>query len=278
MAAIHGKSHQALRHLRDKPAALAVLWIYISRSNYENVAWPSLRGLEQDTGWNRTTCQDARAFLVDHKALEKVEDYIRPQWRSLDPLALAKKRGLYHRTEYFRATGVFEMNGEHYELLYFGGSELSDIEDDEDHVLRHRTPTAQDTYAVGHLRGRTELDSSTELDSRSTELTTTTVGVADVAKAYEQNFGALTPMLKDGLAAAVEEYSAEWCLDAMRAAVAQEKRFWRYVEGILKRWKREGRASAKPTPTSNGAAYDAGDIVRIDTSNWPDEPLREDEL
>lgn len=65
--------------------------------------------------------------------------------------------------------------------------------------------------------------------------------VREAAKAYEQNIGLLTPMMKDQISAAVEEYGGEWCVEAIRVAVGREKRFWSFVEGVLKRWKRDGK-------------------------------------
>lgn len=160
---IHGLSHKALKHLRQRPAALAVYWIYISRTNNENVAWPSLRGLESDTGWNRNTCKSSRDWLIEHKALERVPDYTRPDWRSLDE-AEFKKRANLDKAEYYRPTGYIEVNGERFEMLYFGKNETSGIEDTHDvtrgkpshDVTRRRTSKALDIE-----RGEPELDSIT---------------------------------------------------------------------------------------------------------------------
>lgn len=58
---------------------------------------------------------------------------------------------------------------------------------------------------------------------------------------YEQNIGALTPLLADELREAELEYPSEWIEDAMRQAVEYNKRSWRYVHGILRRWQSEGK-------------------------------------
>lgn len=57
---------------------------------------------------------------------------------------------------------------------------------------------------------------------------------------YEENIGPLTPLLADALKDAEQTYSPEWVAEAIQIAVARNKRNWRYVEAILKRWKEEG--------------------------------------
>ena len=58
---------------------------------------------------------------------------------------------------------------------------------------------------------------------------------------YEQNIGALTPLLAEELMEAEDTYPATWIEDAMREAVELNKRSWRYVLRILERWQEEGR-------------------------------------
>ena len=58
---------------------------------------------------------------------------------------------------------------------------------------------------------------------------------------YEENIGMLTPMIADELRDAEQLYSASWIEDAFREAVSQNKRNWKYIEAILKRWDSEGR-------------------------------------
>ena len=59
---------------------------------------------------------------------------------------------------------------------------------------------------------------------------------------YEENIGPLTPLIADALIDAETTYSPEWVADAIDLAVKHNKRNWKYAEGILKRWKEEGRA------------------------------------
>lgn len=58
---------------------------------------------------------------------------------------------------------------------------------------------------------------------------------------YEQNIGPLTPMLSEILRDAENTYPADWITDAVKIAVELNKRSWRYVEAVLKRWASEGR-------------------------------------
>ena len=114
---INGHSHKALKFFRQHPAALPVLWDYMARANDDNVAWPSVIGLAEDTGWSRSECFQARVWLVEHGALIEIEDYIRPLWRKLSPQKLAQKRN-FDRAKYYRATGVLVIDDKSYEVLY----------------------------------------------------------------------------------------------------------------------------------------------------------------
>jgi len=58
---------------------------------------------------------------------------------------------------------------------------------------------------------------------------------------YEQNIGLLTPLLANELEDAADHYPADWVEDAFREAVQQNKRNWKYIRAILRRWETEGR-------------------------------------
>jgi DnaD/phage-associated family protein len=63
---------------------------------------------------------------------------------------------------------------------------------------------------------------------------------------YEENIGMLTPMIAEELRDAEQLYSASWIEDAFREAVSRNKRNWKYIEAILKRWASEGREHGTP--------------------------------
>ena len=57
---------------------------------------------------------------------------------------------------------------------------------------------------------------------------------------YEENVGSITPLIAEELKDAEERYPAEWIREAFREAVSLNKRSWRYIQRILKRWEAEG--------------------------------------
>jgi DnaD/phage-associated family protein len=57
---------------------------------------------------------------------------------------------------------------------------------------------------------------------------------------YEENVGAITPLIADDLKDAEERYPPQWIGAAFREAVSLNKRSWRYIHSILKRWEAEG--------------------------------------
>ncbi len=125
---IHGSSHKVLHLMRDPAPTLAVYWNYVARVNGDNVAWPSLKRLAEDTGWGTTAIADARQWLIDHKALEPVENYVRPLWRDLKPQPLTRKRN-FDRALYFRPTGYIVVEGIQYDLLYVARNQEADRPD-----------------------------------------------------------------------------------------------------------------------------------------------------
>jgi DNA replication protein len=63
----------------------------------------------------------------------------------------------------------------------------------------------------------------------------------NIFRLYEDHIGPLTPMLAETLTEAQELYPEEWVADAFRIAVEYNKRSWRYIEAILRRWQEGGR-------------------------------------
>jgi DnaD/phage-associated family protein len=61
---------------------------------------------------------------------------------------------------------------------------------------------------------------------------------------YEQNIGALTPMIADELREAERSYPPRWIEEAIKLAVTNNVRRWRYIQSILERWRTEGRRDA----------------------------------
>jgi len=63
----------------------------------------------------------------------------------------------------------------------------------------------------------------------------------DIYTLYEQNIGMLTPMIAEELREAERLYPETWIKDAIKEAVALNKRSWRYIAAILERWSTEGK-------------------------------------
>lgn len=93
-------------------------------------------------------------------------------------------------------------------------------------------------------------ESQRQGDRESVEESTTTGAVVqkNIYSHYESNIGVLTAMIADSLDLAEKEYPADWVTDAIRLAVENNKRNWRYCEAILKRWKESGKDDGKGKP------------------------------
>jgi DnaD/phage-associated family protein len=78
---------------------------------------------------------------------------------------------------------------------------------------------------------------------------------------YEQNIGAMTPMLAEILRDAEKEYPAEWIEEAIRQAVEHNARSWKYVAAILERWKKEGKGGGKPGGEEDRKRYVEGEYA-----------------
>jgi len=68
-------------------------------------------------------------------------------------------------------------------------------------------------------------------------------GIGGLFSLYEQNIGPITPIIADAVVHANEEYPPAWIEEAIAIAVKMNKRSWKYIEVILKRWKEEGHAT-----------------------------------
>jgi DNA replication protein len=64
---------------------------------------------------------------------------------------------------------------------------------------------------------------------------------SDIFTLYEQNIGMLTPLIADELREAEKQYPETWIKDAIKEAVALNKRSWRYIARILEHWSAEGK-------------------------------------
>ena len=63
----------------------------------------------------------------------------------------------------------------------------------------------------------------------------------NIFKLYEENIGALTPIIADTLQDLEETYSPEWITAAVKTAVKNNARSLRYIEVVLRNWQEEGK-------------------------------------
>ncbi len=63
----------------------------------------------------------------------------------------------------------------------------------------------------------------------------------NIFRLYEEHIGPLTPMIAEALQEAESTYPAAWIEEALRIAVENNVRRWRYVEAVLRTWHEEGR-------------------------------------
>ena len=72
---------------------------------------------------------------------------------------------------------------------------------------------------------------------------------------YEQNIGALTPMISDQLIDLEKTYSADCLKEAIQIAVNNNARALNYIIKILERWEREGRSGQEASAAQSQKDY-----------------------
>lgn len=85
----------------------------------------------------------------------------------------------------------------------------------------------------------------------------------NIFKLYEENIGPLTPLVADALKDAESTFPPDWVAEALEIAVLKNKRNWKYVEAILKRWKEEGHAKKQDRrdAQADGSRYAEGEYA-----------------
>lgn len=63
----------------------------------------------------------------------------------------------------------------------------------------------------------------------------------NIFRLYEEHIGPITPMIAESLKEAETTYPVRWIEEAVRIAVENNARRWRYIEAILRSWREEGR-------------------------------------
>ena len=122
-------------------------------------------------------------------------------------------------------------------------------------LLAHRMdegPDSEEVFVLNDAQGRRTLKQLEKTagekapDRRARPVLTDEPGARpNIFRLYEENIGLLTPILAERLKEAEMLYPALWLEEAFEQACAHNKRSWRYIEAILKRWRDEGRDDGK---------------------------------
>ncbi len=91
-------------------------------------------------------------------------------------------------------------------------------------------------------------------DDDSWETPAASTGPADAFRAYEENIGILSPMIRQSILAALEDFTDEDITHAVRIAVENESRSWSFVAGVLRRWARDGIPHERTDGTAGGGS------------------------
>ncbi|OGN72207.1 MAG: hypothetical protein A2X25_00660 [Chloroflexi bacterium GWB2_49_20] len=99
-------------------------------------------------------------------------------------------------------------------------------------------------YFLNSARGRAAAEALEKGDWRSAARSASTPPPErpNIFRLYETSIGPLTPMLADALKDAEKAYSADQIEAAFSEAVKRNKRYWKYVEAILRNRKEEEHA------------------------------------
>jgi DNA replication protein len=101
-------------------------------------------------------------------------------------------------------------------------------------------------YFLNSPRGRLAAEAFAKGDWReSAKIMSAPMNKSNIFKLYEENVGALTPLLSDMLREAEKNYPSVWFEEAFEIAVSRNIRNWKYVEAILARWKEKGKDERK---------------------------------
>ncbi len=113
------------------------------------------------------------------------------------------------------------------------------------HVAVEGASGREHYFFLNTPKGRAAVEGIIRGDWRPTNDAETPISVTverpNIFTLYEQNIGALTPIIADELRDAERNFPADWAKEAIRVAVKNNVRSWRYVLAILERWQREGK-------------------------------------
>ena len=105
-------------------------------------------------------------------------------------------------------------------------------------------------YFLNSPRGRLTAEAFAKGQWRESTQGYAPLNKSNIFKLYEENIGALTPLLSDMLREAEKNYPSAWFEEAFEIAVSRNIRNWKYVDAILARWKENGKDERRDSKDS----------------------------
>ncbi|HLI08319.1 MAG TPA: DnaD domain protein [Ktedonobacteraceae bacterium] len=102
-------------------------------------------------------------------------------------------------------------------------------------------PASEEDSAAGEAEKQANATEQPLVLTRARKKVQVQVERPNIFVLYEQNIGLLSPLIAEELKEAADRYPAEWIEAAFREAVMYNKRNWKYIRAILRRWETEGR-------------------------------------
>lgn len=86
---------------------------------------------------------------------------------------------------------------------------------------------------------------------------------ADAYREYEKNVAPLTPMIREAVSRALQDFTDQQIVEAIRIAVENEARNWSYVSAVLRKWNRGGMPhESSPRRESGEQRLSEGELRR----------------
>jgi len=79
-------------------------------------------------------------------------------------------------------------------------------------------------------------------------------GPADAFRAYEQNIGPLTPMIRESIGQSLQDFTDAQITQAIRIAVENDARSWAFVKAVLRKWNSEGIPDERESRADTGGS------------------------
>ncbi len=131
-------------------------------------------------------------------------------------------------------------------------------------------------YFLNSPRGRLSAEAFEKGQWRKSTQGYAPLNKSNIFKLYEENIGALTPLLSDMLREAEKNYPSAWFEEAFEIAVSRNIRNWKYVEAILARWKENGKDERKDRSdiVKDADRYTDSEFSEFLKRDYPDEDSR----